>query len=179
MITKLFNAAPDKHKAISHILNMTGKDYYLIDGFGPSYAALMITIANRIKTPQKCALLMHASDCFGGIGQKKAENLLGEILPITDVDMIKSEMEFDYDESSPKTWIEFCKGLPDFYQFLKDNDLKVGHVTAQFKVQKTSKCVGMKVCFSGIRISALEADIISAGGELASGVSKKTTHLVS
>ena len=36
----------------------------------------------------------------------------------------------------------------------------------------------MKVCFTGVRDKRLESLIISEGGEIVSGVSKKTTHLI-
>jgi len=50
-------------------------------------------------------------------------------------------------------------------------------------IQKNSstvgdKLLGMKVCFSGIRDKDLEEKIKSNGGEIVSGVSKNTTHLI-
>ena len=40
------------------------------------------------------------------------------------------------------------------------------------------KCNGLSVCISGFRDSNFENAIINAGGNMVSGVSKKTTHLV-
>ena len=50
--------------------------------------------------------------------------------------------------------------------------------TEEVAVDKNGKCVGMSVCFSGIRDNGVEEKIIQAGGTVVSGVSKKTTHLV-
>lgn len=40
------------------------------------------------------------------------------------------------------------------------------------------KYTGMKICFTGVRDKDLESEIVAQGGEVVSGVSKKTTHLI-
>ena len=68
------------------------------------------------------------------------------------------------------------RGILPFYQFVAENGLKILPMTV--KEATTGKYNGFKVCFTGVRDSALEAEIQDNGGEIVSGVSKRTTHLI-
>ena len=76
-----------------------------------------------------------------------------------------------------KTSQSFLKGITPFYEFVAKNRLKILPMEEAIKPTGT-KYAGMKVCFTGVRDKELEAEIAAQGGEVVSGVSKSTTHLI-
>ena len=76
-----------------------------------------------------------------------------------------------------KTHIAFLKGIYPFYTFVAQNRLVILPM-ANSKKATNDKYSGFKVCFTGVRDTALEESIVDGGGEICSGVSKKTTHLI-
>ena len=82
--------------------------------------------------------------------------------------------------SSPgdsKTYRSFCDGIKPFYKFLETNGLEL-RPSEKKEIKSNGKCAGLKVCFTGIRDKELEDTIIQEGGEIVSGVSRKTTNLI-
>ena len=127
---------------------------------------------------------MHASDCFQGIGQVKAKNILSDMSEDERFAIVngytKPEAGFEKTpqfRSMNKTAQSFIKGLRPFYDFVAQNKLKVLPMSTPIKAIG-DKYAGMKVCFTGIRDKELEDSILSQGGEIVNSVSKKTTHLV-
>lgn len=119
---------------------------------------------------------MHASDCFVGIGQKKSQQILKDMGDFVDTFYSLKYHPIANEEDS-KTYKSFCDGVLSFYNFIKENGLIIKAMQKK-DVKSDGRCSGMKVCFTGVRDKGLESLIISEGGEIVSGVSKKTTHLI-
>lgn len=180
-ISKLFKAGYD---TLRRILDITFDELLLIEGFGESIANIILDTNKRIREGVEITKLMHASDCFLGIGQVKAKNIL---LELSDSDRyaienghVLTEPGFDTTPqflALSKTLQSFLKGICPFYDFVAINKLKILPLEAPVK-PIGDKYAGMKVCFTGVRDKELEAEIIAQGGEIVSGVSKKTTHLI-
>lgn len=180
-LSKMYKAG---YNTLKRILDITFDELMLIDTYGEATANNILAINKRIKEGVELTLLMHASDCFQGIGQIKAREILSK-LPESDQyafysGYVATQEGFDTTpkfRALNKTMQAFLKGITPFYNFIAANKLKV------LPMNTTSQAVGdkykgMKVCFSGVRDKALEEAIVLNGGEIASGVSKNTTHLV-
>lgn len=180
-IAKMFNAGYD---TLRRILDITFDELLLIDGFGESIANTILDANSKIREGVEITKLMHSSDCFQGIGQVKAKTILSELLEIDRTAFINGYIltEDGFDQtpeflSLNKTMQSFIKGITPFYKFVAENKLTI--LPMEEKPQVTGdKYSGMKVCFTGIRDKGLEAEIVAQGGEVVSGVSKKTTHLI-
>ena len=70
----------------------------------------------------------------------------------------------------------FYLGYFPFMKFLEE--VGIPYILPQEKEPTGNKCKGMAVCFSGVRDKELEEAIVSEGGTIASGVTRRTTHLV-
>lgn len=183
-LTKIFNAG---YKKLNEILNITFDELLEIEGFGEATANQVLNAISRIKEGVEVTCLMHASDCFNGIGQVKAKAILSQL---------SKEKRFAFYNGCFHTWTDnaelqtkdyfinanitlksFMLGIIPFYEFIAQNQLKILPMEEAIEVTGTV-CSGLKVCFTGVRDSSLEEFIQSNGGEVVSGVSKKTTLLV-
>mgnify|MGYP002791174227 CR=1 FL=1 len=170
---KLFNAG---FNSVKKILNITPKEILSIDGFGESAVEIILSNNEKIKEGVEAPVLMHASDCFVGIGQKKSQQILKDMGDFVDTFYSLKYHPIANEEDS-KTYKSFCDGVLSFYNFIKENGLIIKAMQKKY-IKSDGKCSGMKVCFTGVRDKGLESLIISEGGEIVSGVSKKTTHLI-
>lgn len=180
-IARMFKAG---YNTLSRILDITFDELMMIDGFGESIANIILDTNKRIREGVEITLLMHASDCFQGIGQVKAKSILMGLSEGDRFAFVNGyvQTEKGFDESPQflalnKTMQSFLKGVNPFYQFVADNRLKIAEMQAPKEIVG-DKYAGMKVCFTGIRDKDLETLIVEQGGEIVSGVSKKTTHLI-
>ena len=178
-LAKIFNAG---YTSISQLLNITFDELMNIEGFGESVSNTILENNNKIKSGVDIFTLMHASDCFSGIGKIKAKKLLDDMDPAY-VEMFYS-MEYPYLIPANQAFDElsiteqaFEYGVPHFYNFIRETGIPFTTPQKQ-NINANGKYAGMNVCFSGIRDAELEELIVSQGGSIASGVSKKTTHLV-
>lgn len=180
-ILKLFNAGYD---TLRRMLDITFDEIVRIDGFGEGVANAVLCANSKIRDGVELTKLMHASDCFAGIGQIKAKSILNSL---TESDrfafangMVSTVEGFEADPrilALGKTAQAFLRGIAPFFDFVAENKLTI------LPMEHTAKPVGdkyagMKVCFTGIRDKELEDEIRSQGGEVVSGVSKTTTHLI-
>lgn len=180
-IARLFKAGYD---TLRRILDITFDEIVRIDGFGDGIANVILEANRKIREGVEVTKLMHASDCFVGIGQVKAKALLsdlneGDRLAFFNGCVHTSE-GFDTTPqflSLSKTMQSFLKGIVPFYDFIAENNLKLLPME-EAPSAIGNKYAGMKVCFTGIRDKELETEIITQGGEVVSGISKKTTHLI-
>ena len=182
-IAKMFDAGYD---TLSRMLNITFDDLIDIDGFGESIANTILENNRKIKEGVEITTLMHASDCFTGIGKTKAKKIL-EDMSLSERNAFQTGMiSVITDQFGPETAAfkklsltmqSFYKGVEPFYQFIAQNGLTV--IPMQEKLEPVgTRFSGMKVCFTGVRDINLEVDIEAGGGEVCSGVTKKTTHLI-
>ncbi len=180
-IAKIFAAG---HKTIRAFLDVKWNELMDIDGFGESIANNIVGQMKKIKAGVDLATLMHSSDCFKGIGKIKAQKLLDELddyelcsfcqgwfIRPQNVDPTSESFQ-----ALPITTQNFYLGYFPFIKFLEETGIP--YILPQKSEPSGTKCTGFSVCFSGIRDSELEDKITAEGGAIASGVSKKTTHLV-
>lgn len=180
-IAKMFKAG---YNTLRRVLDITFDELTLIDGFGESIANVILTANKKIRDGVDVIKLMHASDCFVGIGQIKAKSIISS-LSENDRFAFVNGYVFTEDnfEQMPqflalnKTSQSFFKGIAPFYEFVALNKLKILPMEEEPK-PIGNKYTGMKICFTGVRDKELESEIVAQGGEVVSGVSKKTTHLI-
>lgn len=178
-LSKIYNAG---FTTIPQLLNITFDDLMNIEGFGESISNIILDNNRKIKNGIDIFTLMHASDCFAGIGKVKAQKVLDDMGP--EMAELFYKLEYPplipanpaYDDLS-KTQQAFENGVYPFYKFV--SEVKIPILRPEKKViNNNGTCAGMSVCFSGIRDASLESVITTQGGTIASGVSKKTTHLI-
>ena len=178
-LSKIFNAG---FTTIPSLLNINFDELLGIEGFGESIANNILETNKKILNGVDVLTLMHASDCFQGIGKIKAEKILENM----DADTLKAFYNMEYVPLKktdaaymdlPKTLQSFEDGVHSFYRFVTETQIPIIALSKQ-TVNPNGKYAGMNICFSGIRDSELEKSIIAEGGAIVSGVSKKTTHLI-
>lgn len=179
-LSKIFEAG---FKTIPAILNITFKDLMNIEGFAEVTSNIVLQNNRKIMEGVDLPTLMHASDCFKGIGTIKARKLLedmseSEKQAFCSGDFIYQEPDKDSKKFKelPITTQNLLLGYLPFMRFLHDTQ-----IPTIMPIQHTAsdgKCSGLSVCVSGFRDNDFENRIIDAGGKIVSGVSKKTTHLI-
>lgn len=176
IFSKLFESG---FNSISKILNVTVNDVIAIDRLGMSSAKILIDLNQKIKSGLPLDILIHASDCFVGIGRKKAMILLHkfEVSNANNLSMLLIQSHICKEDFSV-TEKAFYSGIPLFLDFITENNLTALDIELQPDINENGKFNGFSVCFTGIRDKDLEAYIIAEGGSIASGVSKKASHLV-
>lgn len=182
-IAKMFNAG---FTTLRSMLDITFEELINIGGFGESIANNVLAQNNRIKQGVELPLLMHASDCFSGIGQVKAKQIIDKmgnaelqafVSGFCDPGAEENIKNAEWFNKEGKTMQSFFLGIRPFYQFVAENALQI--LLPDSAPKPTSgKYSDVRVCFTGIRDSDLEEEIIAGGGTVCSGVSKKTTHLI-
>lgn len=110
-----------------------------------------------------------------GFGVRKAKALLAqmsydELLRANESDITKLD---GFDTKSAK---KIFSGIQDANALLEDL-MHAGYITVVKEV-KTAELKGLNVVFTGFRDPDLEKAIEAAGGKVSSGVSSKTTHLL-
>lgn len=178
-LSKIYNAG---YTTIPQLLNISFDNLMSIDGFGECISNTILDNNKKIKAGVDILTLMHASDCFAGIGKIKAQKILEDMDSKTledfyNLSYIPKTLSHQAYGNLSKTQQAFEDGVDDFYQFVLSTGIPIIKLAKQI-VDKDGKYKGMNVCFSGVRDSKLEAAIIEQGGTIASGVTKKTTHLV-
>ena len=180
-ISKMFNAGYD---TLCKILDITFDELMDIDGFGEVISNIILNNNKKIREGIEITTLMHASDCFEGIGKIKARKILDAMKPEERAlfcqgyrkARTKSECGQQAWENMSVTERAFERGNYLFYNFLAENRLNaLEYKTTAITSDKFSK---VNVCFTGVRNKDLESEILAGGGNVCSGVSKKTTHLI-
>jgi NAD-dependent DNA ligase len=186
-IAKLYDAGLD---SVASILNSTPRQLLSINGLGEAMVSVILENCARINKGLDMATLMHASDCFEGIGKAKAEKIMKEIDKERFVWLMSQTEPTKFlgvgekiAEGVPecsisnKTYLSFFKGVKPFKRFLMETGIPIVN-DSEPTINPNGKCAGMAVCFSGVRDAGLENAIRSEGGAIVNGVSRKTTHLL-
>lgn len=179
-ICKIFNAG---HRTVRAFLDLTFDALLSVDGFGEASTNDILAQMKRFGNEMDLATLMHASNCFKGVGRTKAQAFLDSLSFTGLVDfsegryfLTKPDIESRAFKVATVTYQNIWSGYDDFVQFLKDTCIKP---TIQIGEKATStKFENFAVCFSGVRDAELESVIKAGSGTIASGVSRKTTHLI-
>lgn len=112
--------------------------------------------------------------CGFGFGVRKAKQLLSQIDAATVWTLSEKDI-IDLDGFDEKLAIRICKGLKLSKKLLDDNS----HFITFSKNIKTNELENIAVVFTGFRDGILEEKIEKMGGKVQTGVSKKTTYLIS
>jgi NAD-dependent DNA ligase len=124
-------------------------------------------------------VLLGSVPFFGrGVGKRKFKKLFSGLqiksineLPVINVSQIRSVDEFE-----EKTAKKIVSGVAQFMDWFEDMN---GYITIGEEAQPTGTSMsGQKIVFTGFRDKDLQAAVEAAGGEMQSGVSGKTTMLV-
>lgn len=131
------------------------------------------------------AKIMEATDCFEGIGEKKAQTIIDGIT--------NDQMHILFNKEVKSDDIMFLKnikgisissiyslenGMYDFIDFVENSIIPV-KIEKCDKVESSGSLLsGVSVCFTGVRDKDMEEKIQNSGGKILSGVSKNTTHLI-
>ena len=158
-----------------------------IDGIGYDTASKIIE-KNRGIFDDGVSLpkLMEASDCFDGIGEKKATILLSNVDNVTLRLWISGELTFAgylvmtkimsmTKGVGDKMIDEFSNKCQGFVEWVRGDEIPIAWEKDEPLGTSLS---GMKICFTGIRDKQLESKITKAGGTMSGSVSKNTTYLV-
>jgi NAD-dependent DNA ligase len=121
-------------------------------------------------------VLMGSCAAFGrGVGVRKMKKLeeafAGDMAKCADLNAIVAVEGFDV-----KTAKKIVAGYPTFLKFLSAIDKYVS--IAAFVAKKQGHLSGKSFVFTGFRSKELEAQIVDVGGVMSTGVSSKTTYLV-
>lgn len=174
---KIFKAG---HTTVKSFLDITPRDLFQIDGFGDAIVNNIIKQMAKVKEGVELSTLMHASDCFKGIGKVKAQKFLAGLSTTMFDFFIRGKVECLVNQPEFKdpsiTTQSFLNGVKPFHDFVIDNGLKFTLPAKEEVID--GKYTGFSVCFSGVRNKNLENKITRQGGKIASGISKTTTHLV-
>ncbi len=158
------------YKTIRDILNMSKKEFSLLEGFGERKTEIVYESINSKLSNIFLSRLQHATGLFKSLGEKKL--LLLE--HFTYKPRIDEVIKIDgFSDILAKNYVD---SYDDFFEFIKD--LPVTWIYSK-KTETTSNDLESKsFCFSGVRDKNMEQIIESKGGKILSGVSSKTTHLV-
>ena len=141
----------------------------------------MYTGIHKTFNPIKAEKLVGSFPDFGvGIGVRKIAKLIDSIdkdeLTFEDIETLNGLDYHSVEGWDKKTYDKFSNKFNKFLCYFK----KIKHmVTLEISEKvKDGKMFGERICFTGFRDKTLEEIITNNGGEMVSGVSKKTTLVV-
>ena len=153
------------------VLKMTKDDMVKLDKFGVRKAEKVINSINE-KRNVTLSKIQHASGFFNNLGSKKLL-LLEDLNETATINQIVEREGFS--EISANNYLD---GIVKYNEWVKELDGLVFISKTEVKKASGSGLDGMAFVFSGVRRSDLNEIIEDMGGRVASGISKKTTHLV-
>lgn len=181
-IAKLYAAG---YKTPKSILQITKSQLEKVDGFQAKLAEKVHNSIQVGKQDLPCLKVMEASNTLGrGFGAKKLQLIIDSIPAIMTKKYVPSVSELVAIKGVEKKTAEaFVENLPNFFKFLKDNDIKCTGMSEDNVKKANAVPVGtsladMVVVFTGVRDKAVEDFVTANGGKVGSGVNKKTTIVV-
>lgn len=160
-----------------------------LDGIGPKNAERIAASIAAVKKRGTCDKWMVASNLFGrGVGNSKIKAIL-DVYPEVLTGKVPTD-ERKIEGVGKKTLDQFFEGLPAFMALMKD--IGVTCIGAGAKLQKTSPvasasataknkstwATGQTIVFTGFRNKEWEALVEANNGQMAAGITKKTTLVV-
>jgi len=189
VITRLFEAGYD---SVKKIINVKVEDLLEIEGFKQRSSQKVVLAIAEALTKASTLRVMKASNMFeGGIGEKKLK-LIADVYPdILDKNK-RSVPDLEGLLSIPGiaeiTARNFLEYLPNFWKFVEENGLLeyIKDIGVQTFGLKNSAPINSEhkdflsktFVFSGFRNKIWEEKISAAGGNVASGVTKKVHYLI-
>lgn len=161
------------YDSIAKILKMSQGDFEALDSFKEKKATkIHQAIQEKIKEIP-LHKLQHATSIFEGLGSKKLL-LLNQFDDSSKKPSLEEIVAIDgFSEKSAQIYLN---SFDAFWDFVKD--LPITIAKPEIKELNSEKLIEYAVCFSGVRNKELQKIIEDNGGKIASGVSKKTSHLV-
>lgn len=165
------------------ILRMDSTDMVTISGFGVSSSSKLLKQFEQLREVGKpFAQIIDAYDVMQGkLGEKTIQLIFDNI----DEDSIFQPEHIDRDSLikikgvAEVTATIFKNGMIDFWDLEGFREPQRTYLQTPKIEATSSKYEGMKICFTGCRPSKeQEQGIKLGGGEIVSGVSSKTTHLI-
>ena len=165
---------------IPKILRAKPQDFLAVPGYKDTMAQKLHTAIQSKTREVELHTLMDASGAFGaGLGEKRMKPLVAKyptIMTWTNLTAAQIEQRVVAVPGFNTLAKQFALGFPKFVKWLATTRIKP-ILPTKIKVMST-KLSGQSVAFTGFRDPDLEATIISNGGQVASGVSAKTTILL-
>lgn len=184
LINRLFEAG---FHSVGSILNITTTELKTVEGVKELLATKLHEAIVTRKENLDPIMVMDASNLLGrGIGSKKVKLICKHFPQILNQNYIPTVEELISIKGIEKTTAtKFIEGLPKYFQFVKENNIKfnsdtsMGTSITEVVSSHASDFVKSKTfVFSGVRDDDLEAFITSNGGKVVGSVSKNTSYLV-
>jgi len=178
-IRKFYEAG---YTSVFKILNMGESQMNNIEGWGSKSSTKLISQFERLSDEGvSFARFLHALDVMEGkLGEKMIQTILDGYDISEGVDTFSIPELLGINGVSNITAEAYMDGIQRY--FIKYEGLPVminQYQTPKVEVSSDGKMVGFKICFTGVRPSKEQEELINKnGGEVVSGVSKTTTHLV-
>lgn len=158
------------YKTIKDILNLSITDLMSWNGWEKKKAEKVLLSIHSKMNNVPLERIQHASGFFFGMGSDKLGAINREKNNKTKEDILKIK------GIAKKTADIYFLGIQKFWDWMVGLPITI---SSEEKLEVSGdKCKGWAVCFTGFRDKKLEQIIVSQGGEIKSGVSSKTTHLV-
>lgn len=164
----------DYDETITRLYDLT--EFEWTEALGANGSKIYASILRRSSAMKPEVFLGAVKHMGYGFGVRKAKKLLAAITDQSDLSLLSKLTEADvraldgFNETAATT-ISGIGPTLDLYDKLSHSiTLKVQTVTSQLN--------GLNVVFTGFRDADLQNKIESMGGKVGSGVSKKTTHLI-
>lgn len=188
MVEKLFNGGI---KTVKDFVYVKKEDLLKIDGIKERMADKIDTSIGRRMNQVDSITLMSASNKLGrGFSVKKIQLIIDEyphlLKPVDETEFPSTEDLIKIKGIERATATQFRENLPDYYEFVKENDLErflessnpKAKDNATSNVKINPKFLGISVVFTKVRDHDLEAQIEASGGKVGSAVSGKTTAVI-
>ena len=159
------------YDSIEKILNMQESDFLKLPGFAQSKSTNLYNSIKEKMTDAQLAIVQHASTMFPGLGSKQLQKLehfdtkplLTQVMQISGFsDTLANAYVNNYDK---------------FFNWLHNLPITIAKPVVK-QINVNGKFAGKTVVFTGIRDQELEDYIVMEGGNVGSGVNKKTDYLV-
>ena len=171
IVEQLFEAG---YNSVEKILHMKQEDFLALDRFAERRAKVIFENIHAKCDQVPLEKLQHALGCFKGMGAKRLALVARFDAPDRKPDF---ETVMSIDGFSDVMARAYLKGFDEFWELAAKLPITIAPYRELLSVEG-GICEGMKVCFTGFRDKAMEQEIVAKGGEIASGVSSKTTHVV-
>lgn len=156
--------------SIEKVLKMSEPDFLTLDRFGERKAKKVYAAIHSKLKDVPLSKLQHASGLFKGLGSTK-------LLLLEHFDSKPTVEEIvAIDGFAPISASFYLSAYDAFFSFI--SNLPVSFIKTPKKEADSDELKGISFCFSQIRRKDLEEIILTKGGTVAKGVSKKLSYLV-
>jgi DNA ligase (NAD+) len=176
-ISKFYDAG---YTSIIAILNMKREDIERIEGFGSVSSSNIVKNLRSVKSAPLAKIMASSSTLGIGFGVKKCQKLVDSFPDILQKSLSKEDV-CRIEGFSDKTALQFIANLEEFKRFYEDISTFIqadAEEPARKELRFEHVLSGKKVVFTGFRSSDMEGKIRDVGGEVVTGVSRKTDMVV-